>query len=241
MIKLIDQIDTKKLPAHIAIIMDGNRRWAKKKKIPQVEGHRRGVDTLRKIVKISGDIGLKHLTVYGFSTENWRRSSKEVRYLLRLIMDSLLKEIQDLNKNDVLIRFLGTKEKLEEWYSKKVLETCQKTWMNKGLQLNIAMNYGGRMEIIDAFKAIINDIQENKYSLDQISEDLIHQYLYTHMMPDPDLIIRTSGEKRLSNFLVWQSAYSEFWFTDTFWPEFSEDEFLQAIYDYQNRDRRLGS
>jgi undecaprenyl diphosphate synthase len=238
--ELLKQLDTKRIPEHIAIIMDGNRRWAKQNKIPQVEGHKRGVDTLRKIVKISGDIHLKHLTVYGFSTENWGRSSLEVKYLLKLIMDSLIKEIDDLNKNNVLIRFLGSQEKLDKWYSQKVLETCRKSWNNTGLQLNIAMNYGGRKEILDAVNSIIMDMKNGNIAQGEITENLLESYLYTANIPHPDLIIRTSGEMRLSNFLVWQSAYSEFWFTDTFWPEFSDTEFLQAIVDYQNRERRLG-
>ncbi len=238
--ELLKQLDTKRIPEHIAIIMDGNRRWAKQNKIPQVEGHKRGVDTLRRIVKISGDIHLKHLTVYGFSTENWGRSSLEVKYLLKLIMDSLIKEIDDLNKNNVLIRFLGSQEKLDKWYSQKVLETCRKSWNNKGLQLNIAMNYGGRKEILDAVNSIITDMRNGNVAQGEITENLLESYLYTANIPHPDLIIRTSGEMRLSNFLVWQSAYSEFWFTDTFWPEFSDTEFLQAIVDYQNRERRLG-
>jgi undecaprenyl diphosphate synthase len=238
--ELLKQLDTKRIPEHIAIIMDGNRRWAKQNKIPQVEGHKRGVDTLRKIVKISGDIHLKHLTVYGFSTENWGRSSLEVKYLFKLIMDSLIKEIDDLNKNNVLIRFLGSQEKLDKWYSQKVLETCRKSWNNTGLQLNIAMNYGGRKEILDAVNSIIMDMKNGNIAQGEITENLLESYLYTANIPHPDLIIRTSGEMRLSNFLVWQSAYSEFWFTDTFWPEFSDTEFLQAIVDYQNRERRLG-
>lgn len=237
---LLQKLDSTRIPEHIAIIMDGNRRWAKRNKIPQVEGHKRGVDTLRRIVKISGDIHLKHLTVYGFSTENWGRSSLEVKYLLKLIMDSLIKEIDDLNKNNVLIKFLGSQEKLDKWYSQKVLETCQKSWNNTGLQLNIAMNYGGRKEILDAVNSIVMDMKNGKIQQGEITENLLESYLYTANIPHPDLIIRTSGEMRLSNFLVWQSAYSEFWFTETFWPEFSELEFLQAILDYQNRERRLG-
>lgn len=238
--EMITKIDSEKLPEHIAIIMDGNRRWAKKKRLPRVEGHKRGVDTLRRIVKISGDIHLKNLTVYGFSTENWGRSSKEIQYLLKLIMDSLLKEIDDLNKNNVLIRFLGSKEKLEKWYNQKILETCKKSWNNTGLRLYIAMNYGGRKEILDAINSIISDMQKGVIPTTEISQELLESYLYTASIPHPDLIIRTSGEMRLSNFLVWQSAYSEFWFTDTFWPEFSEVEFLQAILDFQQRERRIG-
>ncbi|MCD4818892.1 MAG: isoprenyl transferase [Candidatus Cloacimonetes bacterium] len=239
--KLIDQIDPNRMPKHIAIIMDGNGRWAKNYKLPRIQGHRKGVDSLRKIVKISGDIDLKYLTVYGFSTENWTRSKMEVNFLLKLILESLVKEIDDLNKNNVLIRFLGTEKKLEVSYYKKAYETCKKSWKNTGLQFNIAMNYGGRQEIVEAFLAISKDIKDSKISEKDIDEKLISNYLYTKMIPDPDLIIRTSGEQRLSNFLIWQSAYAEFWFTDTLWPDFAEIEFMQAILDFQNRDRRFGA
>jgi undecaprenyl diphosphate synthase len=237
---VLEKVDKNRIPKHIAIIMDGNRRWAKENRLPQAEGHKRGVDTLRRIVKISGDIGLKYLTVYGFSTENWGRSSKEVQYLLKLIMDSLIKEIADLNRNNVLIRFLGSQEKLDKWYNQKVLETCQQSWDNTGLQLNIAMNYGGKKEILDAVNKIVQDMTNKVIPAGEITEELLESYLYTANIPHPDLIIRTSGEMRLSNFLVWQSAYSEFWFTETYWPEFSEAEFLHAVIDFQKRERRIG-
>jgi len=160
---------------------------------------------------------------------------------LKLIMDSLIREIDILNKNNVLVRCLGTKEKIEGSYFKKVYETCKKSWNNTGMRLNIAMNYGGRQELIEAFHSILKDLRDSKISDKEIDENMISNYLYTASMPDPDLVIRTSGEQRLSNFLIWQSAYSELWFTDTLWPDFNEIEFLQAIIDYQTRDRRFGA
>ncbi|MCF7794233.1 MAG: isoprenyl transferase [Candidatus Cloacimonetes bacterium] len=236
---LIFRLDKEKMPQHIAIIMDGNGRWAKEHDLKRVQGHREGVTALHNIVEVCGDIDLEYLTVYAFSTENWGRSKTEVSYLLKLIMDSLVKEIDELNENNVNIRFIGTKEKLDESYNKKVMATCRKSWNNTGLHLNIAMNYGGRKELADAFRNISKDIKEEKIP-DEITEELINNYLYTAGMPDVDLVIRTSGEERLSNFLLWQTAYAELWFTNTFWPDFSKQEFLEAIIDFQKRKRRFG-
>lgn len=228
------------MPQHIAIIMDGNGRWARKHKTKRVNGHKKGVDSVRQIVKTSIDIGLQYLTIYAFSTENWRRSKTEVTYLLKLILDSLLKEIDELNQKNVNIRFIGSREELSTSYNKKVIETCKKSWNNTGLHFNIAMNYGGRREIREAFQEIYADLQQEKLKPEDITDELVTEYLYTRGMPDPDLIIRTSGELRSSNFLVWQAAYAEFWFTETLWPDFSSTEFLQAIVDYQGRKRRFG-
>jgi len=238
--ELIKQIDTKKMPKHIAIIMDGNGRWADKHNTKRINGHKEGVKTVRKIVETAVEAGLEYLTVYAFSTENWRRSKHEVNYLLKLIMDSLVKEIDDLKQNNVNIKFIGSREELEKNYNKKVLQICKTSWKNDGLHLNVAMNYGGRRELIDAFKKMSEDIVSGKISNKRIDEEIISNYLYTAYMPDPDLIIRTSGEERLSNFLIWQSAYSEFWFTKTLWPDFSRSEFIQAILDFQKRKRRYG-
>ncbi len=238
--QLIQQIDKERMPKHIAIIMDGNGRWADKHKTKRVNGHKEGVKAVRRIVETAVEAGLQYLTVYAFSTENWRRSKQEVNYLLKLIMDSLVKEINDLKANNVNIRFIGSKEELEKDYNKKVLNTCKSSWNNDGLHLNVAMNYGGRVEIREAFQDIYADIATGKIKADEINDDLINRYLYTANMPDPDIIIRTSGEQRLSNFLVWQAAYSEFWFTDTLWPDFTQTEFIQALLDFQNRERRYG-
>ncbi|MDP8203868.1 MAG: isoprenyl transferase [Candidatus Tenebribacter mawsonii] len=239
--QLIENIDKERMPKHIAIIMDGNGRWADAQNTNRINGHKQGVLAVRRIVETAVEAGLEYLTVYAFSTENWRRSKKEVNYLLKLIMDSLVKEIDDLIANNVIIRFIGSKEELEKNYNKKVLNTCKSSWKNTGLHLNVAMNYGGRRELIDAFKLMSDDIISGKISKNLINDEMISNYLYTAYMPDPDLIIRTSGEERLSNFLVWQSAYSEFWFTKTLWPDFSRQEFIQSILDFQERKRRFGS
>ena len=239
--QLIENIDKERMPKHIAIIMDGNGRWADAQNTNRINGHKQGVLAVRRIVETAVEAGLEYLTVYAFSTENWRRSKKEVNYLLKLIMDSLVKEIDDLIANNVIIRFIGSKEELEKNYNKKVLNTCKSSWKNTGLHLNVAMNYGGRRELIDAFKSMSDDIISGKISKKSINDEMISNYLYTAYMPDPDLIIRTSGEERLSNFLVWQSAYSEFWFTKTLWPDFSRQEFIQSILDFQERKRRFGS
>ncbi len=238
---LIKKINPERIPKHVAIIMDGNGRWAKKHGKKRIFGHKKGVETVRKIVEVSAEIGIKYLTIYAFSTENWRRSKNEVNYLLKLILDSLLKEIEELIKNNVVIRFIGTEEKLPGNYNKKVNETCKLSWHNNGLNLNVAMNYGGRKEILDAIKKLFNDVQNNKIKLDDLDEKLFSDYLYTAGMPDPDLVIRTSGELRLSNYLIWQTAYSEFWFTDVLWPDFTKADFINAILDYQSRERRFGA
>jgi undecaprenyl diphosphate synthase len=239
--ELIKKLDKKRMPEHIAIIMDGNGRWAELHNTKRINGHKKGVETVREIVETSVEIDLKFLTIYAFSTENWRRSKDEVNYLLKLIMDSLIKEIDELNKNNVNIRFIGSKAELSASYNKKVMETCARSWSNTGLHLNVAMNYGGRREIIEAFKQIYQEIKSGKLSENEINDRLIGEYLYTSGMPDPDLVIRTSGEIRSSNFLVWQTAYSEFWFTDTLWPDFSSAEYIQAILEFQNRNRRFGA
>jgi undecaprenyl diphosphate synthase len=238
--ELLTKLIPEKMPGHVAVIMDGNGRWAERHGTSRINGHKKGVEAVRRTVETAVEAGLKYLTIYAFSTENWARSKKEVNYLLKLIMDSLVREIDELNRNGVNIRFLGSKENLSESYSRKVIKTCEKSWQNDKLYLNVAMNYGGRKEIIEAFKKVSVDIRKGKLNPDDIDDNLFGEYLYTAGMPDPDLIIRTSGEQRLSNFLVWQSAYSELWFTDTLWPDFSREDLVQAMLDYQNRDRRYG-
>ena len=238
--ELMSSLDKDKLPRHIAVIMDGNGRWAKKNHTMRLNGHRKGVKAVREIVEVAGEMQIDYLTIYAFSTENWNRSTGEVSGLLKLIMNSLINEIEDLNKNNVNIRFIGSTEKLSGEYISKVNENCRKTWNNTGLHLNVAMNYGGRVEILEGIKKMYDDIVEGKITKNDITENLFSQYLYTANMPDPDLLIRTSGEYRLSNFLIWQNAYSEFWFTETLWPDFSKAEFVEAVLDYQKRKRRFG-
>lgn len=239
-IDIKDKIRKDRMPTHLAIITDGNGRWAKKKKMKRVEGHREGIRTVRKIVEASVEIGLQYLTVYSFSTENWRRSKTEVNAIFRLIMDALIREVNDLNENNVVIKFIGSPEKIPSDYYQRLHDHSRITWNNSGLKLNVAINYGGRKEIVDAVNKIVQD--NNLERLRQgISEEMISKALYTAGMPDPDMIIRTGGENRLSNFLVWQSIYSELWFTQTLWPDFSREEYFQAIIDYQNRERRFGA
>ncbi|HPY96827.1 MAG TPA: isoprenyl transferase [Candidatus Cloacimonadota bacterium] len=236
---LIKQLD-KNLPDHIGVIMDGNGRWAKKQGAGRLWGHKNGVESVRALVEASVEIGLKYLTIYAFSTENWTRPDDEVKGLLKLILDSLINEIDSMSKQNIVVRFLGTDIGLSKEYQSKINKECQKTYNNNGLNFNIAFNYGGRLELIEGIKSIATKIQNNTLTINQINEEIISQELYTANMPDPDLIIRTSGEKRLSNFLIWQSAYAEFYFTDTLWPDFRKSEFIEAILDYQKRQRRYG-
>lgn len=238
--KLINELDKSKIPRHIAIIMDGNGRWAKKHKTKRINGHKEGVKAVRRIVETAVEAGVEYLTIYAFSTENWGRSKIEVSYLLKLIMDSLVKEIDELIKNNVNIRFIGSREKLDESYNKRVMETCKKSWENTGLHLNVAMNYGGRKELLDAFNEILTDARSGIVN-GEITEKIVSDYLYTAGMPEVDMVIRTSGEERLSNFLIWQSAYAEFWFTQTLWPDFNREEFIRAMLDFQQRKRRFGT
>lgn len=238
--ELIKDLDINRLPRHIAIIMDGNGRWAKKHHTKRVNGHKEGVRVVREIVETAREIGLDYLTVFAFSTENWGRSKYEVNYLLKLILDSLINEIDDLVKNGVNIRFIGTHDHLPPGYDVKVAENCCRSWQNHDLYLNVAMNYGGRRELVDAVQAIAQRSKNGELNAEDIDEQVISDHLYTAGMPDPDLMIRTSGEIRLSNYLIWQSTYAEFWFTDTLWPDFTRSEFIQAILDYQNRKRRFG-
>ena len=237
---MIAKLNKTKMPHHIAIIMDGNGRWAEKHNTKRINGHKEGVKAVRRIVETAVEANVEYLTIYAFSTENWGRSKTEVSYLLKLIMDSLIKEIDELIKNNVNIRFIGSRDKLEESYNKQVMETCKKSWENNGLHLNVAMNYGGRKELLDAFNAILVDVHSGRLNT-KITEKIVNDYLYTTGMPEVDMVIRTSGEERLSNFLIWQSAYAEFWFTQTLWPDFSREEFIQAILDFQQRKRRFGT
>ncbi len=226
--------NTKSLPVHIAIIMDGNGRWARKRGLPRTEGHKEGVKTVKRIVKCASDTGIKYLTLYAFSTENWKRSKEEVNFLLRLFADVIYNYLDELKRNNVKLKFLGDIEGLP-YFLRKVISYSEKATKNGlGLTLNIAVNYGGRREIIQAVKKIC------KEGVCDINEENFSNYLYTAGQPDPDIIIRTSGEKRLSNFLLYQSSYSELFFTDTLWPDFTEEEFLKIIKEYSGRKRKFG-
>jgi len=234
------EIDSNRLPKHIAIIMDGNGRWASKRALPRVFGHKAGMEALREVVKACSDMGIKILTVYAFSTENWNRPTDEVSYLMNLLIEYMRKEINELNKNNVKIKILGDISGLPIVTREEVEKAASLTENNVGIQFNIALNYGGRAEIISACKKIAEEFKEGKISREEITEDLISEYLFTKGDIDPDLIIRTSGEMRLSNFLLWQSAYSELVFIEEMWPDFNKKHLEKAILEYQSRDRRFG-
>ena len=238
---LEEQVSKGVIPAHIAVIMDGNRRWAKQKKMPTKIGHREGAMRVTDMVKNSVNLGVKYLSVFAFSTENWGRDKKEVEYLMNLLVEFVIKELNYLNKNDVKITMMGNMEDLPEKTRQEVARSIELTKNNKTLHLNIALSYGSRNEIINAIKKIISDYENNEIKIDEINEESFKKYLFTTDMPDPDLLIRTSGEKRLSNFLLYQLAYTEFYFTDVMWPDFKKEELLEAIFNYQNRKRRFGN
>ncbi|EJP6473334.1 isoprenyl transferase [Clostridium botulinum] len=234
-------IDKNNIPKHIAIIMDGNGRWAKERNLPRTMGHKAGVETIREIVKECNNLGVKYLTLYAFSTENWKRPKDEVSALMSLLVQYLRKEVKELNENNVVVNAIGDIEELPEVCVNELKKAYEETKNNTGLILNLALNYGGRDEIIRAVKNMYEDIKLGKIREEEVNEDIISNYLYTKGMADPDLIIRPSGEKRISNFLLWQCAYSEFWYSDIKWPDFKKEHLHKAIYDYQNRDRRFGS
>ncbi|MFH1214639.1 MAG: isoprenyl transferase [Candidatus Neomarinimicrobiota bacterium] len=228
------------LPKHIAIIMDGNGRWAKKRGLPRVAGHNEGINSVREITRECGKIGIKALTLYTFSIENWSRPKSEVSYLMTLLLRTIRNEIDDLHKNNVRLTLMGHLADLPDNPLQGLMEGVEKTGRNDGLNLNLALSYGGRAEILDATRAIARDVHAGKIATEDIDERLFSSYLYTHDMPDPDLLIRTSGELRISNFLLWQMAYTEIYVTDTYWPDFRNKELLLAVQEYQKRERRFG-
>lgn len=221
---------------HIAIIMDGNRRWAKEKFLPSAMGHQKGVDSLRNTMRLFDKFGIKYLTVYAFSTENWNRKKEEVEFLMGLLAKTLLNELDDMHQENVKITFLGDLSKLNKNLIEIVEKAQEKTQNNTGVNLNIAFNYGSRDEIVNAVKSIV----EQGLSPDEITEQTITDRLYTKNIPDPDLLIRTGGEKRISNYLLWQLAYSEIYVTDAYWPEFGKEELIKAILEFEKRNRRFG-
>ncbi len=227
---------SEKLPHHIAMIMDGNGRWAKQKLQPRLFGHKAGVDTFKKMVKICSDTGLEVLTVYAFSTENWKRSQEEVDGLMSLALTYLKKYIAELHEHNVVLKIIGDVTKLNSTLQEEIARSEKLTANNTGMILQIALNYGGREELLHAVKGLIAE----GLKISEITEENFKQYLYTNSTPDPDMMIRTGGEKRLSNFLLWQNAYTEFFFTETLWPDFSEKELKSMIDAYMQRDRRYG-
>ncbi len=229
-----------KLPDHIAIIMDGNGRWAKKRGLPRVAGHRAGVKSVNKIVRIAGEINLKFLTLFTFSTENWKRPKTEVSAIMKLLEETTKRELSELLENNVKLIATGHIDNLPKTRREVLLDAINRTKNNTGLVLNLALSYSGRNEIIEAVKNINDDIKSGKIVSDEIDETLFSKYLQTNGLPDPDLLIRTSGEMRISNFLLWQTAYTELYVTGVLWPDFKEDDFLKAISDFQRRERRFG-
>jgi undecaprenyl diphosphate synthase len=237
---LLRAIDFARLPRHVAIIMDGNGRWAKQRQRHRVEGHRAGIDAVRDTVETAARLGLEVLTLYAFSIENWKRPQSEVTTLMGLLKHYLRSELDTLLRNDIRFRVVGREQELESDVRSELERAAERTRHNSGLQFNIALNYGGRAEIIDAVRRLVAEIQQRGTSPETLEEADLARHLYTAGQPDPDLLIRTSGELRISNFLLWQIAYSEIWVTDVLWPDFRRKHLLQAILDFQKRERRYG-
>ncbi|MFM2306124.1 MAG: hypothetical protein RLZZ367_793 [Bacteroidota bacterium] len=237
---LKEQIDLTRIPKHIAVIMDGNGRWAKQHGKNRVFGHTNGVTAVRETSEACAELGVKHLTLYAFSTENWSRPQLEVTALMTLLLKTINSELKTLIKNDIRLGAIGDIDSLPKSVAKQLREAIDKTAGCKRMELILALSYSGKNEIVNAVKHIAQKVQNNLISLNDINEQLISDNLYTAGRPDPELLIRTSGEQRVSNFLLWQLAYAEFYFTDKFWPEFNKEELYKAIIDYQNRERRFG-
>ena len=228
------------LPTHVAIIMDGNGRWAKSRNLPRVSGHKEGINSVREIVRVCGEIGVSYLTLYTFSSENWSRPKKEVSAIMKLLVGTIRKEINNLHKNNVRLSTIGNLEALPVESQNRMKEGMEKTKNNAGLNLILALSYGSRQELLMAVQRIADKVQLGHLNSEQISEEDISRALYTSNVPDPDLLIRTGGEHRISNFLLWQSAYTELFLTDIYWPDFREESILKAIIEYQARQRRFG-
>ncbi|MFD0771085.1 isoprenyl transferase [Bacillus sp. CGMCC 1.60114] len=237
---LVEEAKKGEIPAHIAIIMDGNGRWAKRRAMPRIAGHHEGMQVVKKITKFASKLGVKVLTLYAFSTENWKRPKLEVDYLMKLPEEFLGAFLPELIEENVQVRVIGHKDRLPTHTRRAMEKAIEDTKDNTGLILNFALNYGSRDEIVSAVQNMVKDNEEGKLRSGEITEETISSYLMTRTLPDPDLLIRTSGEIRISNFMLWQIAYTEFWFTDVYWPDFTEEHLLQSITDFQNRGRRFG-
>ncbi|MEJ2007735.1 MAG: isoprenyl transferase [Acidobacteriota bacterium] len=238
---LRSKIDLERLPKHIAVIMDGNGRWARKRHLPRIAGHRAGIRAVRQVVESCARLGVPCLTLYAFSVENWKRPRTEVKLLMQLLREYLKKEIRELNQNNIRFGAIGRIGSLPIPVQRDLTNTIEKTQSNTGLMLTLALNYGGRAELIDAVRSLASQLKaKDGLDVEAITEQTLRQHLYTRDLPDPDLLIRTSGEMRLSNFLLWQVAYSEIWVTDILWPDFTQRELFQAIIDFQRRERRYG-
>ena len=227
-------------PTHIAIIMDGNGRWALSRGLPRLAGHRAGTENLRRVIEACGEFDVKYLALYAFSTENWNRPEMEVKTLMALLVSSLKKELKTLRKNKIKLNAIGSLHSLPEKAQKELAEVIEKTKKNKVSTLTLALSYGSREEIVNVIKNISKKVVNNQLNIEEIDEKIINNHLYTFSLPPVDLMIRTSGEKRISNFLLWQIAYAELYFTDTLWPDFRKENLFKAILDYQNRERRFG-
>jgi len=235
---LLAQIDLERLPQHIAVIMDGNGRWAKRRRLPRIAGHRAGIRAVRQAVEACARLGVPYLTLYAFSIENWKRPHTEIKLLMALLREYLRKEIVELNRQNIRLAVIGRVGELPKSVQADLQTAIEKTQRNTGMRLTLALNYGARAELIDAVRALAEQLKHN--GTVHIDEATFSQYLYTRDVPDPDLLVRTSGELRLSNFLLWQVAYSEIWVTETLWPDFTQTDLFRAIIDYQKRERRYG-
>lgn len=237
---LLDNLDLKRLPQHLAVIMDGNGRWAQHRHLPRVAGHRAGVKAAREIIESCARLKLPYLTLYAFSLENWRRPQAEVDFLMRLLREYLKRELPAIHKNNIRLLIIGRSEQLPDGVRKDIEYGMRMTARNTGMKLVVALNYGGRAELVDAFNAMLERVRSNGLSAFQADEQTVSEHLYTAGLPDPDLLIRTSGEMRVSNFLLWQIAYAEIYVTETLWPDFSRARLLEALVDFQKRERRYG-
>ncbi len=235
-----DQINKENLPSHVAVIMDGNGRWAKAKGKNRIFGHKSGVKSVREVTEAAAELGIKYLTLYAFSTENWNRPREEINALMTLLVSSLSSETKTLMTNNIRLLVIGDVESLPSVVLKKLNTVIHKTSVNTGMSLILALSYSSRWEIVNAAKKLAKDVQEGKVLTKDIDNDIFSEYLTTSGIPDPDILIRTSGEFRISNFLLWQIAYSELYFTNILWPDFRKDEFFKAIFEFQNRERRFG-
>jgi undecaprenyl diphosphate synthase len=237
---LLDKLDLNRLPQHLAVIMDGNGRWAQRRHLPRVAGHRAGVKAAREIIESCARLKLPCLTLYAFSLENWRRPQAEVDFLMRLVREYLKRELPAIHKNNIRLLIIGRSEQLPDAVRKDIEAGMRLTAKNTGMKLVVALNYGGRAELVDAFNAMLDQVRENGMSAFRADEQTISEHLYTAGLPDPDLLIRTSGEMRVSNFLLWQIAYAEMYVTETLWPDFSRARLFEALADFQKRERRYG-
>ncbi|MBR2570269.1 MAG: isoprenyl transferase [Paenibacillus sp.] len=233
-------LDKENVPYHVAVIMDGNGRWASKRGLPRIAGHHSGMKAVKRVTIAANDLGVKVLTMYAFSTENWKRPRDEVDFLMKLPQQFLAIELDELIENNVQVRMMGYRDQLPKHTIDALEEAIEKTKHNTGLILNFALNYGGKRELVEGIKEIARDVKDGKLQPDEIDERTMEAHLLSHELPHPDLLIRTSGELRLSNFMLWQIAYSELWFTDVYWPEFTEAHLKEAVAEYQRRSRRYG-